>query len=430
MARSAAILGVYLLGHEAGQTRVGVLTRDREGRTAFVVDEVWLRDPHRPVLSLAWQVPHDDGQTQARLASRGDKIGLHGLLPPWFAGLLPEGALRELVMAEMGPGDHDQFDLILRLGADLPGAVLVVPETALPASAGPLQLATVEGFQAPWPDGNVKFSLAGVQLKFAICEAYDRLTIPARAGEARFILKVASDRFPGLPEAEYAGMRLAALVGIETARCRLIETDKVDAVPAEFLRHGATALMVERFDRRADGGRIHIEDAGQIVGAIGERKYTMATTEMILNMIRRFSTDWRADVLEGMRRIVVDVLVGNGDNHLKNWSFIFPVPGVVRLSPAYDIVPTVLYAPDDRLALKFAGTHDFANVTYRRFRRVAAFLDLDPDWIEREMKAVVRKALDLWPSAAAQMLDERRAHMLIERLQTLALVKDLDASLP
>jgi len=89
-----------------------------------------------------------------------------------------------------------------------------------------------------------------------------------------------------------------------------------------------------------------------------------------------------------------------------------------------------LYAPDDRLALKFAGTHDFTNVTYRRFRRVAEFLDLDPDWIEREMKAIVRKAFDLWPSAAAQMLDERRAHMLIERLRTLALVKDLYASLP
>jgi hypothetical protein len=46
------------------------------------------------------------------LASRDNKIGLHGSVPPWFAGLLPEGALRELVFTELGPGDHDQFDCI------------------------------------------------------------------------------------------------------------------------------------------------------------------------------------------------------------------------------------------------------------------------------------------------------------------------------
>ncbi len=74
--------------------------------------------------------------------------------------------------------------------------------------------------------------------------------------------------------------------------------------------------------------------------------------ETMLNMIKRFSTDWRADALEGFRRMVADVLIGNGDNHLKNRSFIFPAPGIVRLSPAYDIVPTVLFAPRDTLGVE------------------------------------------------------------------------------
>lgn len=52
-------------------------------------------------------------------------------------------------------------------------------------------------------------------------------------------------------------------------------------------------------------------------------------------------------------RVVADVLLGNGDNHLKNRSFRFPVPGEVRLSPAYDIVLTVLFIPRDELALRF-----------------------------------------------------------------------------
>ena len=94
-----------------------------------------------------------------------------------------------------------------------------------------------------------------------------------------------------------------------------------------------------------------MEDMAQVVGALGERKYTMGTGETVLNMVRRFSSDWRADVLEGLRRIVADILIGNGDNHLKNWSFLFPRVGEIRLSPAYDIVPTVLYIPDDQMAL-------------------------------------------------------------------------------
>ncbi|MBN9066509.1 MAG: HipA domain-containing protein, partial [Rhizobiales bacterium] len=138
--------------------------------------------------------------------------------------------------------------------------------------------------------------------------------------------------------------------------------------------------------------------------------------------------DWRADILEGIRRIVADVLIGNGDNHLKNWSFIFPAPGEIRLSPAYDIVPTVLYAPGDTLALRFAGTHNFENVNLRRFRRVAEFLGLDPDWIEREVKATVNRARDQWPAAAQDLLGAERADQLIRRFDRLALIAEAESS--
>jgi len=427
LAKAAAILGVHLLDRDGRRVRVGILSRDRDGATAFLVDETYLRNPDRPVLSLGWVVPGDEEATRARLADRGDKIGLHGNLPPWFSGLLPEDALRELVVAEMGPGNHDQFDLLMRLGADLPGAVLIAPETDVPASAGPLRLERMHGLEVSQPEGVVKFSLAGVQLKFAAVPAGDRLTVPARAGEGRCVLKVPTNRYPGLPEAEFAAMSLCRLIGIDTAPCRLIPTYAVEGVPDVFVSEGEQALVVERFDRPGGDKRIHIEDAAQIVGAVGERKYTMATSETILNMIRRFSSDWRADVLEGLRRIVADVLVGNGDNHLKNWSFLFPALGEVRLAPAYDIVPTVLFAPNDNLALRFVGTHTFANVNFKRFRRVAAFLRLDPDWIEREMKAVVRTALERWPKAAFDLLDEARARRLVERLETLALVQEARA---
>ncbi|MCJ8158863.1 type II toxin-antitoxin system HipA family toxin [Sphingomonas sp. LaA6.9] len=425
MAKVPAILGVYLLDEKRGTVKAGTLTRDIDGAVSFTVAEPYLRDPERPILSLGWYDPMSDADMRNRLAARGDKIGLHGSAPPWFAGLLPEGALRELVLTEMGPGDHDQFDVLTRLGADLPGAVLIVPETDAPASAGPLDLVSVSGFRAPEPQGLVKFSLAGVQLKFTANVNGERLTMPGRGNTGRCIIKLPSQAYARLPEAEYGAMTLARMIGVEIASCRLMSRDAVDGVPDEMLAHGEKVLVVDRFDRAADDTRIHIEDAGQIIGAIGDRKYTMATTETIINMVSRFSTDRRADILEAIRRVVADVLIGNGDNHLKNWSFRFAEPGQVRLSPAYDIVPTVLYQPHDTLALRFVRTHNFDAVNLHRFERVASFLQVDPKWIAREVKVTVERALDIWPTVAPELLGEKWATALLARLDTMSLVREL-----
>lgn len=425
MAKTPAILGVHLLDQARGSVRVGTLTRDADGAVAFIISETYLRDPERPVLSLSWYDPTSDEATRARLAGRGDKIALHGSLPPWFAGLLPEGALRDLVLTEMGPGDHDQFDVLTRLGADLPGAVLVTPETEAPTSAGPLDLVSVKGFRATEPKGLVKFSLAGVQLKFTANADGERLTVPGRGDIGHCIIKAASERYPRLPDVEYAGMELARLIGVETASCRLMPRGAVMGVPEEMLAHGEQVLVVDRFDRGPAGVRVHIEDAGQIIGAVGDRKYTMATTETIINMVSRFSTDRRADILEAIRRVVADVLIGNGDNHLKNWSFRFPVPGQVRLSPAYDIVPTVLFMPADTLALRFVRTHNFEAVDLHRFERVASFLRVDPKWILREVRTTIERALTLWPDVVPDLLGEKWATSLLARLETLKLVQEV-----
>jgi len=424
MAKTPAILGVHLL-HQGKAVRVGTLTRSAAGETAFIVEEAYLRDTGRPILSLSWLEPASEQGTMERLAYRGDKIGILGTLPPWFAGLLPEGALHDLVLHEMGAGDHDQFDLLTRLGADLPGAVLITPETKTPTSAGPLRLEQVAGFDTPRPQGTVKFSLAGVQLKFAGRMDGDRLTVPARAGDARCILKVPTERFSSLPELEFAGMTLARSIGVTTADFRLLSVEHVRDIRPEFLKAGPQALVVDRFDRGADGLRTHMEDMAQILGALGERKYTMGTGETVLNMIRRFSTDWRADVLEGFRRIVADILIGNGDNHLKNWSFLFPSPGEIRLSPAYDIVPTVLYIPDDQMALQFVNTSNFNTVTVRRFRRAAKFLGLEEDWIEAEISRQVKHAVEVWQTLVPSLLDEKRAVHFLDRLRTLTLVQEV-----
>jgi len=426
MAKTPAVLGVHLIDANACLTRVGTLMRDAGGATAFIVDEIYLRDPQRPILSLQWLVRDSPDETRRRLERRGDKISLHGSLPPWFQGLLPEGALRDLVLTEMGPGDHDSFDLITRLGADLPGALLVIPDSGeAPASAGPLNWDQLAGFKAPLPKGVVKFSLAGVQLKVLATQHAERFTASARSGEGNFILKLASAHYPQLPELEFSAMSLARSLGLDVAPFELVPISRIQNAP-EALLVGEHALAVHRFDRAEGAGRIHVEDAGQVLGVWGERKYTQGNTETVINMIARFSSDWRADVLEAVGRVVVGILIGNGDNHLKNWSFIFPSSGEVRLSPAYDIVPTILYIPKDTLALRFAGIQRFESVRLHQFRRLASLLKVDPDWIEREVRRLTEKALQTWPGLMTDLpLTANQRQRLTERWQTLDLVEEV-----
>lgn len=133
------------------------------------------------------------------------------------------------------------------------------------------------------------------------------------------------------------------------------------------------------------------------------------------------------DILEAIRRVVVDLLIGNGDNRLKNWSFRFAEPAQVRLSPAYDIVPTIFFQPGGTLALRVVRTYSFDSVNLHRFERVAGFLQVDPRWIVREVAATVERALDIWPAAAPELLGEKRSDMLLSRLDTLRLVQEARA---
>jgi serine/threonine-protein kinase HipA len=52
--------------------------------------------------------------------------------------------------------------------------------------------------------------------------------------------------------------------------------------------------------------------------------------------------------------------IENGDAHLKNFSVLYSSPDApIELAPAYDVISTTPYAPNDTLALTLAGTKTF-----------------------------------------------------------------------
>jgi serine/threonine-protein kinase HipA len=421
-----ATLGIYLRPTPDRRTRVGALHRDPEGAMTFVVDQSYIAlGPGRPVCSLAWKSADlaEEGQkgTKARLLNRGDKISNAGQAPIFFENLLPEGALLELIQKEFGVGAFDSFDVLRRLGHDLPGAVLAVPETGGEAPP-PVRM------QQDTTAGKIRFSLAGVQLKFSM-KRNNRgaITLPMEDAAGDVILKTPSEKYPLLPEGEFAAMTLARAAGVETAEIRLVPNSEIRDIDPKYLKGGDHSLVVTRFDRGPGGTRIHTEDFAQVVGVVHDLKYD-ANQTMLARLVTRF-VPGRGQVLQAVRRIVNDVMVGNSDSHLKNWSFSFPDEVNAVLSPAYDIVP-MFYLGDDEMALEFAGSKDPRLVDLKSFERLAKYSDVEFSAVKREVRHTVEKIFDVWPGILPNLpMPADFADRLTKRWEGLGLTREIRPTL-
>src|ERR1019366_4926443 len=165
--------------------RVGIISRLGGDRHLFAFEQDYIDDAHRPTLSLSFK-----GQTGG-LVTAFRPVGRR--LPPFFSNLLPEGHLRTYLAEKAGVKPEREFFLMAILGADLAGAVTISPLDG-------------EGNYVPYgreredhPEdhlqqkGVLRFSLAGVQLKFsAVMEAAGGLTIPAHGVGGSWILKLPS----------------------------------------------------------------------------------------------------------------------------------------------------------------------------------------------------------------------------------------------
>jgi serine/threonine-protein kinase HipA len=150
----------------------------------------------------------------------------------------------------------------------------------------------------------------------------------------RFILKPPSDEFPALPENEDAVLRLADHLRIPVVPHALIR-----------LQSGEISFICKRIDRTDTREKLSMEDFCQISERLTEDKYR-GSLERVGKLLRRYSAYPGLDVLDYFERTVFSFVVGNADMHLKNYSLI-ETPIGLRLSPAYDLLSTVLAIPDD-----------------------------------------------------------------------------------
>jgi serine/threonine-protein kinase HipA len=129
---------------------------------------------------------------------------------------------------------------------------------------------------------------------------------------------------------EYAYSKMAADCEITMSECRLFEEG------------GRRHFMTRRFDRLADGGKLHM----QSLAAMAHLDFNQAgahSYEQAFDVMRRLDLPVRASV-ELFRRMVFNVVARNQDDHTKNIAFLMDRDGHWSLAPAFDM--TYNYQPN------------------------------------------------------------------------------------
>lgn len=374
---------------------VGEIIRFDNGRIQFEFYPEYIAQRRRPTLSQSFLDEHGD-------VIDGGKHTIAGELPVFFSNLLPEGPLRTYLATKAGVRETREFELLELLGHDLPGAIEVVRET--PEEDGSRTTQTEPTRHAPGPPNALRFSLAGVQLKFStLIDAAGNLTLPTRGMGGDWILKPPSFRHDGVPENEYSMMELARRIGIEVPETRLVPMNRVKGLPPELVEGrmaDANALAVRRYDR-TKGRRIHAEDFAQTLGLRPNEKYERYTYADFARVLAVIS-DERA-ISEFSKRLMYAALVANGDLHAKNWSLIYRDGRTPELSPAYDLLCTTAHIANDDMALRLGSARRWKDLTLNDFASVAAAAHIDCGSFVSMATETAERFRDIWQEASKSL---------------------------
>ncbi len=189
-----------------------------------------------------------------------------------------------------------------------------------------------------------RLSISGVQLKYSLKLNGSQLELCEKGGE--YLLKpipVARQlhELEAAPENEHLTMQIAEQIfKINTAANGLI-----------YFRDGQPAYITKRFDVINDERRLLQEDFAQLLSRSkqihGDTFKYEGNYEEIGHFIKRYVAASMPALEKFFKLIVFNYVISNGDAHLKNFSLIRKENGEYQLTPAYDLMSTILHSPGE-----------------------------------------------------------------------------------
>lgn len=275
--------------------------------------------------------------------------------PAFLVDLLPQGHGRTELLRQMGPPEHSGRPadwLLLLAGAGNPVGHLRVREAwewlAARSTPAPAEGFSFEEVAAHSDDflelltghGLLVVGASGVQgewPKILLAEdARGRLhldhTLPDEQARAHWLVKLGRGPDP----------QLARILELEAPYMRLAR--RLGARVHGELAHRHRALFIPRFDRRVRGSgleRIAQESLASLAGVAD--LWVALAHDTAVGVLAQVVTDPQGEVIEYVRRDVLNLLLGNRDNHAHNTAVQRFEDGRIGLSPLYDFAPMMLH---------------------------------------------------------------------------------------
>ena len=383
---SATGLEVWLLNQRAGTLWL------KDGELQFQYSALWLEQPQ--AIALSQSLP-------LQAEPFGDRA-----CRPFFAGLLPEGQLRQRIAQQCQISRSNDFGLLVVIGGDCAGAVSLVvgDQVAAPDAVEWLEQDQLIALLDDLPqrpmlaqrDG-LRLSLAGAQDKLPVVFDGARIGLPLGSTASTHILKPAIAAVEGSVINEAFCMALGQAMGLQVA-------------DTEILAAGdRQVLLVGRYDRRRGEGerwlRLHQEDFCQALGIQPELKYQNEggpDLNACFGLLRRATRPSAPQVIRLLDAVAFNALIGNHDAHAKNFSLLY-TERTPTLAPLYDLLCTAVYPTlTAKMAMKLGSKYRFSEVQSRHWEKFAEAAGLS--WAQTR-KRVTRMAAQL-PSMARHLQAE------------------------
>ncbi len=390
------------------QKYVGELKKLGARQLQFQYHPAWLADQNAFALSISLPLrPQPFENAQA-----------------FFSNLLPEGEVRSLLCKKLGLSDKNDFGLLAEVGGDIAGAIAIYTVPEAPSVSNQMielskdklasLLAALEKTPFKALDGEIRLSLAGAQNKLPVMrlDKFDTpFALPISPDLATtHIIKLAHPQFDDLVLNELTTMRFAKALGLNVP--------EVDFLPLA----GKTHFLIQRYDRH-EGQRLHQEDFCQALAIEADNKYEAEggpSLKQCAELIRLYSCQPAVDLLQFIRWVLFNVLVGNHDAHGKNIAFVYTPK--CRLAPFYDLLSTQCYPSlSQKFSMKMGGENRLQWLQKKHLERFADDIEVKFGLVQKELEkllALVEKhgvILEAYP-ALKEVVNHNR-HSLIRKLK-------------
>lgn len=331
---------------------------------------------------------------------------------PYFEGLLPEGQARVAIARKLGVRNTSYLKILAEVGLECIGDIVIAKEdikiNRMEPAYEPLSLAQLRQYAdhgaeaAPELQAATRLSLAGAQMKTGLYHRSDESLskgwyIPKNSAPSTHIIKFSSTVYKDLVLNEYLCM--------ETAR-----TCGVSVPPVALLLTQSPTLCIQRYDRviysddcRFASGqkvpvRLHQEDLAQAFGVLPEKKYDGHLWDGyrgIAAFLVQSSKDPARNLTELVKVILFNYLIGNCDNHLKNYSLLYSSNwSAFALAPSYDLVSTIYYERLERtMAMKIGSHSHIDSITSDDFTQLAEQLGVSRKLIRAEGQKIAERLI-------------------------------------